>query len=257
MAHLGDFRIIPVVQTLDESAIKTCQFQATSYVGCPINTVRILSDFCADEIILLDLGASAGSYPVNYGFVEAVVSEALVPIAYGGGIRDFLMANRLFELGIERVVLGWRGIQTSELINEIARHWGSQAISVSLDIAESPILVRKLDRLRSEAVFSRSSISDNIRLIQTAGCGEVILQSIDRDGRRCGFSHQLITEALDDCNIQLVALGGCKGIADMADAIKAGASAVASGSQFVFHEDYKSVLVNYPTLDDRQSILIS
>jgi cyclase len=243
-------RVIPVLQIFRDEAIKTIQFASSQYIGDPINSVRLFSELCADELVVMDIGAANGKYPIQLKLLSSLTSEAFMPFGYGGGVRSLYHAVKLFELGIEKVLIRWRGNETARLVEEISNLWGNQAVSVVIDYVD-----RKKLMPRSPLAYSRQQVVGLVKRIQDAGAGEIVIQSVDRDGTMLGFDLDLIRDVKSESRVQLVALGGAGTRQDVSQAIHAGATGVAAGSLFVFRDVNKAVLINYPTEIELKSLI--
>ena len=239
-------RFIPVMLIEQRQAVKTQQFKNPTYIGDPVNTTRIFSEKGVDELIVLDITATQKREPLDVSFISRIAEEAFMPFSYGGGIKTLNDAQRLFEVGIEKVILGWTGEETLELMNEIAHVFGVQAISVCVDVSSATKVVKK-NKKDGKHIELRSDAAVVVQRIQNSGSGEIILQNVDFDGMMTGMDIELITQICESARVPVVALGGAGSIDHMAEAVVSGASAVASGSAFVFHDAERAVLINYPT----------
>lgn len=242
-------RVIPVLQIFKDKAVKTIQFSSSQYIGDPINSVRLFSELCADELVVMDIGAAKGSYPIQIELLSSLTSEAFMPFGYGGGVRNLNHAEKLFDLGIEKILIRWRGNETARLVEEISGLWGSQAVSVVVDYVD-----QKRFMSRSPLVHVRQQVVGLVKHIQDAGAGEIVIQSVDRDGTMTGYDLDLIRDVKNESQVQLVALGGAGTRQDVSQAIQAGATGVAAGSLFVFRDIKKAVLINYPTEVELKSL---
>ena len=244
-------RVIPALLLEDGGLVKTVHFRDARYVGDPINTVRIFNDKQVDEIVLLDIGATRGGRGPDEAAIEEIASEAFMPVGFGGGVRDLATATRLIQLGVEKVVVNSAAIERPALIREIADHLGSSTIVVSIDAArrgDGSYEVRSHGGTRDTGLDPRA----HAEAMAAAGAGELILQSIDRDGTMAGYDLELIRLVSSSVDIPVVAGGGAGSLEDAVAAIReGGASAAAAGSMFVFHGKHRAVLVTYPTYERR------
>ena len=254
-------RRVRVMPTLlidrDGRLIKTVKFGKRTYIGDPINAVKIFNRKEVDELILFDIDASVDRREPNYALIEDIVSEAFMPVGYGGGIHTLDHIVKLYACGLEKVVLTSALKDGTALIEEAARRFGSQAIVACLPV--------KKPLLRSHGVFVRSgrqALDDGpvalAEKVVTAGAGEIILYAIDRDGTYQGLDIDLIRHVSDAVDIPVVACGGASDIEDMRRAIvEGGASAVAAGSLFVYSAPGKGVLISYPSQERLTAELFS
>jgi cyclase len=223
------------------------KFASPRYVGDPINVVQIFNDLEVDEVVLLDIGAARTRREPRFDLIGRIASEAFMPFAYGGGIRDLAGAAKLFALGIEKVVLNTAAVESPELVTALAGTFGSQAIVGSIDVRRG--------RDGSWTGWTRGGTRDTGRApgdlaaaLESLGAGEILVQSIDRDGTWLGYDLELVRAVSGQVSVPVVACGGAGGNADLVGAIRdGGASAAAAGSLFVFQGQGLGVLVNFPT----------
>lgn len=238
-------RIIPVL-LLDKGGLyKTIQFKNPAYVGDPVNTVRIFNEKEADELILLDYRASRDKRGIDFETIYAIAGEAFMPMAYGGGIRSFEDARKVFDAGFEKVVLNSILFKDLALIGEIAAVYGAQAVVGSVDI--------KKNFFGKYKVYTHSGTENTgeeplawVKKIVGAGAGEIMVNVIDKDGTWNGYDTGIINELAKNCTVPLIACGGAGKLDDLKKAVEAGASAVAAGSMFVFQKKGMGVLVSFP-----------
>jgi cyclase len=238
-------RVIPALLLRDNGLVKTTRFKDPKYVGDPINAIRIFNEKEVDELMLLDIYASRTRRDPNYQVIEQVAGECFMPLAYGGGISTFEQAQRVFSLGVEKVCLQTSAIENPKLVREIAEHYGSQSVIVSVDVKRNWLGKPHLYSSANEKTLDGNWV-DIVKKLVHAGAGEVLLNSTDKDGTLSGPDLALIREASTSIGVPLIALGGISSLLDIKDAIDAGASAVAAGSFFVFHGPHRAVLITYP-----------
>ncbi|WP_214510790.1 AglZ/HisF2 family acetamidino modification protein [Pseudomonas brassicacearum] len=246
-------RVIPCLLLKDRGLVKTVKFKSPKYVGDPINAIRIFNEKEVDELVLLDIEASALGREPDYELLAEVAGECFMPICYGGGIRTLEHAQRVFALGVEKIALNTAALKDVELLRKIADQFGSQSVVCSIDCKKS--------LLGRYSVYSQSGTKDTkispvewAKRVEDAGAGEIFLNSIDRDGTMQGFDIPLIKSVVAGVHIPVVACGGAGSIADLNEPFeKAGVSAVAAGSFFVFHGKHKAVLISYPDLNHSMS----
>ncbi|WP_026727831.1 AglZ/HisF2 family acetamidino modification protein [Flavobacterium denitrificans] len=247
-------RIIPILLLNDGGLVKTVKFSKDRYIGDPINAVRIFNKKEVDELVLLDIGASRNGISPNFVEIKEIVSEAFMPIGYGGGISKMEHIEQLFNIGVEKVILNSVIFENKELIEEAIKIYGSQSIVASIDV--------KKDIWGSYKIYSNSgkkkqniSLDNCIKLIQEIGFGELVINNIDKDGTMQGYDLDLIEKVTEMLDIPVVSVGGASTISDFTKAIKAGASAVAAGSMFVFQGVHRAVLISYITADQLEQEL--
>lgn len=240
-------RLIPVL-LLDNNRrlVKTVKFGERTYVGDPFNVVRLFNEKEVDEICLLDIDASARGRAPDFGFIRELSSECFMPLAYGGGITNLAHCELLNRAGVEKFVLGHAALD-EELVKLVSRDIGSQAVTACVDVAGRGNTAKCVTQSTRNNVGAPPL--DFCRKLQDLGVGEIILQSVDLDGTRTGYDLELISEVSRNLSVPVVALGGAGEAQHLAEGLHAGASAVASGSTFVFIGKLRAVLVSYPAAE--------
>ena len=239
-------RIIPVLLLHKGGLYKTKQFKNPKYVGDPINAVRILNEKEVDELLILDIDCSAENKEPNYALIEEIVSEAFMPVGYGGGIANLEIAKKVFQLGVEKVIINSALTKNLNLISEISAIYGAQAVVGCIDYKKSFLSVTK-------AYFTNASQKSNAKplewakTIENAGAGEIILNAVDREGGYDGYDLELLKQVVGSVNIPVVVSGGAGSNADFDAAKKAGASGMAAGSLFIYQRPHNAVLISYPS----------
>lgn len=239
-------RCIPCLLLRGDGLVKTVRFGKPRYVGDPINAVKLFNDLEVDELFFLDILATREGRAPDFDRMRGIVSQCFMPIGYGGGVRSVEHARRLFGLGVEKVVLNTAAAEVPNLISELARTFGSQSIVVAIDV--------KRDWFGRPRVFVRCGRRNTgldpqqwARKVEMDGAGEILINSIDRDGTMEGYDLDLIRAVSRAVRVPVVASGGAGSISDLSEAIGAGASAAAAGSMFVFKGPHRAVLINYPS----------
>lgn len=239
-------RIIPVLLLKNGGLYKTISFKNPKYVGDPINAVKIFNEKETDELVLLDYNASADGRGIDYKKIEEISGEAFMPMAYGGAIKSLDDAKRVFDCGFEKVVLNSALFDNPGLIAEIGNIFGAQAVVGCIDY--------KKNLFGSQKVYAQSGTKSTgyepvqwAQKLQEYGVGEIMLHCIDRDGTWSGYDTGYIAKLAGAVSVPIVAVGGAGSVQDMQAAVKAGASAVAAGSMFVFQKKGMGVLISFPT----------
>ena len=237
-------RIIPIL--LIDSArrvIKTQGFGERTYIGDPFNILRLFNEKAVDEIVVLDIDATNNRVQPDLGFLRELSAECFMPMAYGGGLNTPSVCEKVCRAGIEKVVIKTELFNTS-LIADISSSLGAQAIVGCFDYVGSGMSA-KLHRGYNH-LTSSFSLLHAIKIAEDSGIGEVIIQSVDRDGARNGFDTSTIEAISSKLSLPTIALGGARDFQSFAPALLAGASALASGSAFCFIGNLRAVLVTYP-----------
>ena len=239
-------RSIPVLTVKNRQLIKTLKFSNPKYVGDPINAIKVFNDQEVDELMVIDIGASVLGKKPDYAHLKEMAGEAFMPLGYGGGIHNFDIAQKVFQCGIEKVVLNTAACENPELIGQLAAHFGSQSVVVSLDYKKG-LLGGKKPVYFSGKKNVKASVVELAKRIEGHGAGEIILHNVDRDGTFEGYDLEMLQEVVASTGIPIVPLGGAGDIQDFTKAIKqAGAHAVAASSMFIFKKNNRdSILINY------------
>ena len=247
-------RVIPVLLLAQNGMVKTVRFAHPRYLGDPINAVKIFNEKMADELILLDIeGTEKGR--VDFDWIEDIVSEAFMPIAYGGGINSISQCAELFKRGVEKIVINTAACEQPQLIAEAAKRFGSQSVVISIDARRNLWRQWKayIRRGRKETKFSPADLA---RKCEDLGAGEIFLTSIEREGTFAGYDLELLNSVCSVVKLPVIANGGAATIADFGRAVtEGGCGAVAAGSMFVFAAKDQGVLINYPSQSELQEHL--
>jgi cyclase len=248
-------RVIPTLLLRSESLVKTVRFDRFSYVGDPANTVRIFNELEVDELLLLDITASREQRGPNLKVLSEVANECFMPVGYGGGVKSFADAKRVFDIGFEKVSVNTHALSNPYLISELADHFGSQAVVASIDVKRNWFgqqMVRscagKINTQRDPVTWAQE--------VEKLGAGEILLTSIDLEGTWKGFDLDLVRSVTNAVNVPVIANGGAGHLSHIRQVVKeAGAAAVALGSMVVFQKQGMGVLVNFPDRDALVSAL--
>ena len=240
-------RVIPVLLLKGAGLVKTTRFADSRYVGDPINAVKIFNDKEVDEIAVLDITASREKRGPNLEFIREFASESFMPFCFGGGIRNLQDIEDIFRGGVEKVSINTQLFDNPDLITEAAKVFGNQSIVASIDVKKT--LLGKYRVARFEGDKLKTTQWDPVEfaiMMQEKGAGEILLNSVDRDGTGSGYDLSMIHQVCDKVSIPVVACGGAGKHEDFAEAVQSGASAVAAGRMFVFYGKHLAVLINYP-----------
>jgi len=238
-------RVIPCLTLKDGGLVKTLRFKNPSYVGDPINAVRIFTDKEADELLMLDITASVDGRGPDLPLIREVVAEAFMPVGYGGGIRSLEDASTVLDLGVEKIVVNTAALANPALVSALANRFGSQAVVVSIDARSKTFGGWDVATLSGRRSMGRDPVTVARQMID-AGAGELMLTAIDRDGTREGYDLKLIKAVAAATEVPVIASGGAGELNHFAQAVEAGAAAVAAGSLFVHHGKHRAVLISYP-----------
>ncbi len=240
-------RVIPCLLLKNRGLVKTVQFRDPKYLGDPINIVKIFNDKEVDELLFLDITASAENSKPPIELLSKIAGECFMPLGYGGGIRNLQDIKELFSIGIEKVTLNTYAVENPDFVREAADFFGSQSIVVSMDVKKSFWGKYELFTHGGRKGTRKDPVTFAV-FMEKMGAGELIVNSIDRDGTMQGYDIDLIKKVSEAVGIPVIASGGAGKIEDFVQAVhEGGASAVAAGSFFVFHGPHRAVLINVPT----------
>ena len=236
--------------------MKTVKFRDPKYVGDPINAVKIFNEKEVDELIIVDIDATRERREPNYKLIENLASECRMPLSYGGGINTVEQAQRIFSLGVEKVAVSSVAVNNPDIVSDIASRVGNQSVVVVLDVK------KKLIGNQYEVFTHNGQKSTGIDPVkfaikmESAGAGELVINSIDRDGMMCGYDQIIIDKIRQVTDLPMTVLGGAGTLDDIGDLIgRHGIIGAAAGSYFVFKGKYRAVLINYPTPLEKETLL--
>lgn len=242
-------RIIPCLLVHKGGLVKTVGFKDPRYVGDPINAVRIFNEKEADELIVLDIDATAKRAEPDYRLIQRLAAECRMPLCYGGGIVSPAQAKRIVSLGVEKVSMSSAALADPSLVTRTADEVGRQSVVVTLDVQTTRGLRGRKYQLRTVNA-TKAQPQDPVQAaqeMQEAGAGEIVINSIDEDGRMQGYDLALASRMRSSTDVPLTILGGAGSLADMEALLaECGVIGAAAGSLFVFKGTYKAVLINYP-----------
>jgi cyclase len=249
-------RIIPCLLIHNKGLVKTVKFKDAKYVGDPLNAVKIYNEKEADELIVLDIDASVEKNEPDYKLIERLALQCRMPLCYGGGIKTVEQALKIFSLGVEKIALSSAAIENPNLITQLADKVGKQSVVVVID-AKKKLLSSKYEVYMHNAKKSTGlNAVDWAKKAEELGAGEIVINSIDNDGLMTGYDLNLIDKIREVTNIPLTVLGGAGSYEDFNNLIrKYQVLGLAAGSFFVFKGKYRAVLINYPNLEEKLSIL--
>lgn len=249
-------RIIPCLLVHNQGLVKTIKFQDPKYVGDPINAVKILNEKEVDELVVLDIDASVLGNEPNYKMIENLAAECRMPFCYGGGIKNVDQALRIFSLGVEKIAVSSLAIENPIMLKEIARKVGNQSIAVVVDVK------KKLFSNKYEAFVHNGKVNTKIEVeklvtdLAIMGVGEIVINSIDKDGTMAGYDLNLIKKIRESISLPITVFGGAGSYDDLGNLIaENGIIGAGAGSLFVFKGKYRAVLINYPTPIEKQQII--
>jgi cyclase len=240
-------RVIPVLLIKDNGLVKSVKFKNYQYIGDPINAVKIFNDKEVDELVIIDITATAEKRNPDYSRITQLAGEAFMPLCYGGGISSITQVQQILYSGIEKVMLNNAAFENPQLIRQIAGQFGNQSIVVSIDVKKN-IWGKNKVYTKNASFNTQLDPVDFARQCEDNGAGELMINSVERDGTYAGYDIALLKQVSQAVSIPVVACGGASAMSDFKDVITlGGASAVAAGSMFVFQRPHNAVLISYPS----------
>lgn len=247
-------RVIPSLLLSKRGLVKTRRFKAPSYVGDPINAVKIFNEKEVDELFLFDIDATRERRRPDFQLIEEIVSEAFMPVGYGGAVRSLEDARALLRLGVEKLALNSIALEDPRFVRTLSDAFGAQCVVGVVDV--------KRDWLGRRRVFSHSGRplhstdpATVMRELVKAGAGELVVQSVDRDGTLQGLDLELLASLKGVVDVPVLAAGGANTMEDMSAACeRGGCSGVVVGARFVYYGPHRAVLISYLSDQERAAL---
>lgn len=248
-------RIIPCLLVQDKGLVKTVNFKNPKYIGDPINAVRIFNEKEVDELIVLDIDATADNREPDYKMIENLASECRMPLCYGGGVKTVEQAQKIFRLGVEKIALSSAAIHDIELVKKIGEIVGTQSVVIVVDVKKSFFGSYDIYTHNGHKKAKKNLI-DFAKELEEIGIGEIIINSIDNDGMMKGYDLTLIEKIRNAVSIPMTVIGGAGSLKDIGQLFnKFGIIGAAAGSFFVFKGIYKAVLISYPKKFEKENLI--
>ncbi|MFY8205048.1 MAG: imidazole glycerol phosphate synthase subunit HisF [Actinomycetes bacterium] len=232
-------RIIPCLDVADGRVVKGVNFQNLVDAGDPVELASYYAENGADEITFLDISASKDDEKTIIDVVKKTAEAVFVPLTVGGGIRSVEDVDLLLRAGADKVSINISAISNPDLINAISKRFGSQVLVISIDARRTSEKFAVSGFEVTTHGGSKSVGLDALAWTKQAverGAGEVLLNSMDKDGTKDGFDLELISLIKKNISVPLIASGGAGKVSDFAPAVKAGADALLAASIFHFQE---------------------
>ena len=250
-------RVIPCLLIHNGGLVKTVQFGEPKYVGDPLNAVRIFNEKEVDELMVVDIDASRHNRAPNEKLIAQMAAECRMPLCYGGGIKSVDQVERLIGLGVEKVAVSSAAVADPGLLGRCAERVGSQSVVVVIDVKAAGLLRRpEVVTLNATHRTGLDPVSF-AKTVQEAGAGEIVLNSVDRDGKMGGYDLDLIEKVKRVVTVPMTVLGGAASFEDIRGlAARYPVIGAAAGSLFVFKGKYRAVLINYPSRAERDALAV-
>jgi cyclase len=245
-------RIIPCLLIKNGELVKTQSFLNPTYVGDPINTVRIFNEKQCDELILFDIDASVSSRTPNFELIKVLASQCSMPLCYGGGVTSVEHARTLINMGVEKVAISSAAVANPKLLTEISDALGSQSVVGVIDVrknSEGHLYEYEVTTHNAKRAYSINPLL-LAKQFEDCGAGEIVINFVDRDGHMQGYDLEAALIFKQAIKIPITFLGGVGQHLDLENLFsKVGIAGAAVGSLFVFKGRHRAVLINYPSYD--------
>ncbi|TSA14242.1 imidazole glycerol phosphate synthase cyclase subunit [bacterium] len=240
-------RITPCLLVKNGGLVKTVKFDKPKYVGDPLNAVRIFNEKEVDELIVLDIDASALKREPDYELIRNLAAECRMPLCYGGGIKTVEQFQRLISLGVEKVAISSAAIDDAELVAAASQKVGSQSVVVVMDVRKGGSPGDFMLCTNNGTRATSHGPAEFAKRMETLGAGEIVVNSIDCDGVRKGYDSELVSLVRNATSLPMTVIGGAGSLKDIEELFRSfGIIGAAAGSLFVFKGPYRAVLINYP-----------
>ena len=250
-------RVIPCLLLRNNGLVKTVKFKDSTYIGDPINAIKIFNEKEVDELIFLDIDASKEKKEPPFNLLKNIASECFMPLCYGGGISSIDQISEIIKCGVEKVSINTHAVKNPLFIKNAADIYGSSTIVAAIDVKKN-IFGKYQIYINGGSENTNKDPLEFAKLIEQMGAGEIFLNSIDKDWTMTGYDIELIKKISNSVKIPVIACGGAGNIEHMREAIQQGAAAaVSAGSFFVFYGKRKAVLISYPRIDEIKYIYSS
>ena len=246
-------RLIPILLIEDKRLIKTFQFKKPMYLGDPMNTIKIFNEKYADELIILDKGARRKGTP-DFEYLSEIASEAFMPLSYGGAIKSLNIAEQVFRVGFEKVILSSLLFDNPNEIKVISNRFGSQSVVVQINVKKNiwgKMMVFDYRNAKCVTSLDEKYISKIIQL----EVGEIVLNFVDQDGMATGIKGHFVENICKLSTVPVIVSGGLGNLEQMKDAFAVGASAVAGSRFFCLQGTHLAPLIKYPSDQEILSLL--
>ena len=249
-------RISPCLLIRNGGLVKTEKFKNEKYIGDPINAVKIFNEKSVDELIIIDIDATRLGLEPNYALLQRLANESRMPLCYGGGIKECKQAKKIIQMGFEKIALSSAALAKPEILRMIANAVGKQSVVGVLDV--------KKNMFGNYSIYTNNGtkkingkLTDWINTFQDSGAGEILINSIDRDGTRMGYDLNLVKSTINHFSVPSTFLGGASSLFDIGELIALrGVGGCAAGSMFVFKGKYRAVLISYPKFKEKYELIL-
>ena len=247
-------RIIPLLLIDNNKLVKTVSFKNPSYVGDPINTVKIFNEKKIDELVILDI-SSRKKGKINFQLIEEIAGECRMPFSYGGGIDDEEQVEKLFSIGVEKIILNYSVFNDISIIKKFSKKYGSQSIVLSINLMPNLFGQYKVYNWINRKI-TNINLSTFLENCIDQGVGEIILTFVDKEGTLKGLDYEIFNKLNLNVDVPIILNGGINNHENIKILFKrCNIEAIAVGSFFVYYGPHKAVLISYPSEEEKRDIL--
>lgn len=225
-------RIIPCLDIKDGQTVKGTNFVNLRHAGDPVELGKAYSMQGADELVYLDITASHEGRKTFTELVQRVAAEISIPFTVGGGINELADVDRLLHAGADKVSINSAALRRPELIDEIAKHFGSQVCVVAIDAKETS--EGWFCYLNGGRIPTERNLFDWAREVCSRGVGEILFTSMNHDGVKNGYANEALARLSEELTIPVIASGGAGSMQHFRDTFLYGKSDAALAAS-VFH----------------------
>lgn len=248
-------RITPCLLVHKKGLVKTTEFKESKYVGDPINAVKIFNEKEVDELMVLDIDATVEGRGPDFDLIKNLAVECRMPFCYGGGVTTVAQAKKIISLGAEKVAISAAAIKNPSILREIGIAVGVQSVVVVLDVKKTGFLGTYEIFTHNGKTATGIKLKDFLETLNEIGIGELVINSIEDDGKMKGFNFKLFDIVREKTEMPMTILGGAGTLEDIKAAIsRYKVIGVAAGSLFVFKGKYRAVLISYPDRKERKEL---
>ena len=249
-------RIIPCLLIKNSGLVKTVKFDEPKYVGDPINAVRIFNEKEVDELLVLDIDATIEGREPNHDLIKNLAAECRMPLCYGGGVTTVENFTEIISLGVEKIAISAAAVTNQSLISRAAKVVGNQSVVVVLDVRKRRFSSKYDVYTHNGKKPTKLEVVGLAKKIESYGVGEIVINSIDRDGSMQGYDLKLVEQIRNAVSVPVTALGGAGSREHISQLVEHfGVIGASAGSIFVFKGKYRAVLINYPTQLEKEKIV--
>ena len=236
-------RVIPMLLIDSKKLVKSVGFNKLSYVGDPINAVKIFNEKFVDELIVLDISREKKIKSPDFELIESIANECFIPLTYGGNIKTLKHAEKLFKIGIEKISVNSMLIENPKLVAELVENFGASSIVGSIDFCYNffghLIVQNKKTKIKIRDFYNWVSYVENL------GVGELLINSVKQDGSMDGMDYEVAKKVLSNSKIPIIYAGGVGSFNHIKKGFECGLPAIGVGSFFIFYGKFKAVLISY------------